>query len=77
MFLMCCQYGSEQQFSRSQSEQLFLPLLIKYPGSATKALDSGVSSEHSDGGQETLPIWPIYDTCVFFKVTSISSSPSD
>lgn len=19
--------------------------------------------EHSDGGQETLPIWPIYDTC--------------
>lgn len=30
--------------SFSLSEQLFLPLPIKYPGSATKAWDSGVSS---------------------------------
>lgn len=30
--------------SSSLSEQLFLPLPIKYPGSATKAWDSGVSS---------------------------------
>lgn len=33
--------------------------------------------EHSGGGQETLSIWPICDTCVFFKASSISSSPSD
>lgn len=81
-FFKCCSFVASEGVS---SNALGLPVWAALPSLANKISAFCNKSlglrcflcEHSDGGQETLPIWPIYDTRVFFKAAFISSSPSD